>query len=198
LHQKVKKRSGTTFVIIAAIIIILISQYKNIVGYLFPIKYDDAVIHYSEMYNIDPYLVFALINVESHYRPDAESNKGAKGLMQITPSTGRWIAEKMGILDFDESMLYDPIINIRMGCWYIDNIKKEFGLESSEDDIVLMLAAYNGGSGNVRKWLTNKEYSQTGTTLEQIPFTETHQYVEKVLKNYGIYKWLYPEINSTV
>lgn len=196
MHRKPKKRFGITFVIIAVLITLLISQYKSIVGYLFPIKYYDAVIHYSNMYNIDPYLVFALINVESHYRPNAVSTKDAKGLMQITPSTGKWIAEKMGIKDFDESMLFDPIINIRMGCWYLDNIKKEFGLGSSEDDMVLMLAAYNGGSGNVRKWLSNKEYSQTGTSLEQIPFAETHQYVEKVLRNYEIYKWLYPRISD--
>jgi soluble lytic murein transglycosylase len=180
--------------IIAILILIIASQYKNILGYLYPIKYKDMVIKYSATYGLDPYLVFALINVESHYKPDAESQKDAKGLMQITPSTGKWAAEKVGIGDFEDSMLYDPGVNLRLGCWYLSSLKNEFGLRESESDIVLMLASYNGGSGNVKSWLKNKEYSPTGTSLEQIPFNETRHYVDKVLKEYEIYKLLYPEL----
>lgn len=194
LLKRKSKRNITIAVIAAAFLLIFITQYKNIIGSFFPIKYKDIVVKYSKMYHIDPYLTFALINVESHYKADAESNRDAKGLMQITVSTGKWAAGRMGIKDYNESMLYDPETNIHMGCWYLDNIRKEFELEDNDSDTILMLAAYNGGSGNVKSWLSDKEYSETGTTLNQIPFTETKQYVEKVLRDYKMYKWLYPNI----
>lgn len=184
-------------IIFAAIIVaalVLISQHKHILNYFYPLKYKDLIIRYSSEYGLDPYLVSALINVESHYNPDAESHKDAKGLMQITPQTGKWAAQELGIKDFDEKMLFNPDINIRMGCWYLYNLSREFNIAGKSTDYVLLLAAYNGGSGNVRKWLRNKEYSQTGTALDQIPFKETDRYVKKVLRHYKVYMWLHNEL----
>lgn len=194
MHRKTKKLFAVIIIIILFAVIALPSQYKRIMGLFYPIKYTDLVMTYSRMYNLDPYLVFALINVESHYRADAESQRDAIGLMQVTPATGKWAAEKIGIKNFSKDMLFEPRTNIRIGCWYLNSLRQEFELGEKESDITLMLAAYNGGSGNVRNWLTNKDYSQTGTTLDQIPFMETQQYVEKVLRDYGVYKWLYPDI----
>lgn len=184
-------------IIFAAIIVaalVLISQHKHILNYFYPLKYKDLIIRYSSEYGLDPYLVSALINVESHYNPDAESHKDAKGLMQITPQTGKWAAQELGIKDFDAKMLFNPDINIRMGCWYLYNLSREFNIAGKSTDYVLLLAAYNGGSGNVRKWLRNKEYSQTGTALDQIPFKETDRYVKKVLRHYKVYMWLHNEL----
>jgi len=176
--------------------VVLILQFKNIIGLVYPLKYDDLIIKYSKLYNLDPYLVSAIINVESRYNSNAKSHKDARGLMQITPSTGKWGAEKIGIKNYNEYMLYDIETNIRIGCWYLDNLKQEFNSEESEAGIVLMLAAYNGGSGNVRKWLGNKKYSQTGTALDEIPFKETREYVNKVLWNQKVYRWLYPHMKG--
>jgi soluble lytic murein transglycosylase len=194
LHSKARTGCTIFAAIIIIIIIITASQYKQILGYFYPLKYKSIIIEYSTEYGIDPYLVSAIINVESRYNPTAESHKSAKGLMQITSSTGKWAADEIGIKNYDESLLFDPNINIRIGCWYINNLKKEFDLADARSDVILMLAAYNGGSGNVKKWLKDKEYSQTGTELDQIPFKETEEYVNKVLNHYKIYKKLYPDI----
>lgn len=191
LHFKSKK-GRIVYLAIAAIILVVISQHKNIAGHFYPMKYEDLIIKYSEIYDLDPYLVSAIINVESRYNPGAESHKDAKGLMQVTPSTGRWAAGKIGINNFKEDMLFDPEVNLKIGCWYLNNLKQEFASNEPETSIVLILAAYNGGSGNVKKWLNDERYSQTGTALDQIPFKETQQYVEKVLKNQKVYRWLYP------
>jgi soluble lytic murein transglycosylase len=129
--------------------------------------------------------------VESRFMPDAVSNKDAKGLMQILPSTARWAAEKMGIMDFEEAMLMDSEINIRIGCWYLGFLASQF-----PDNWELVLASYNGGIGNVRKWLSNKEYSRDGQRLDHIPFQETRNYVVRVLEAYEIYKGLYPSLDD--
>lgn len=136
-------------------------------------------------------MVAAVIKTESNFKPDAKSNKDAYGLMQITPSTAQWAAKEMGIQDYEENMLLDPEFNIKMGCWYIDNLKKEFN-----GDINLVLAAYNGGRGNVQKWLSSSDHSKDGKNLYYIPFKETDEYIKKVKVNYNIYKFLYKSLEK--
>lgn len=196
MRPKLKKIFYICLLIIIALFFVVALQYKNILRCFYPIEYGSHIVSYSKEYGLDSYLICALINVESHYDKDAESHKDAKGLMQITVSTGNWAAEKIGIKNFNDSMLYDPNVNIRIGCWYLNSLKKEFNLGEEETDRVLMLAAYNGGSGNVKKWLSIKEYSPTGTTLDLIPFKETRDYVKKVLRDYKIYRWLYTDIDK--
>lgn len=186
-----RKHKGKYVFIIFILIGVTFWQHKNILRIVYPLKFGEIIEQRAKEYNLDPYLVYALIYVESHYDPNAQSHKDAKGLMQITPATGRWAAENLGIKDFNEDMLYEPEINIRIGCWYLYNLTREFGSSDRESSVVLMLAAYNGGSGNVHKWLNDRQYSYTGVALDEIPFKETREYVEKVLKNYKIYKWLY-------
>ena len=84
---------------------------------------------------MDPYLVLAVIKTESNFNENVESNKGAKGLMQIMDSTGEWIASKLEVDNFKDEMLFDPEINIKFGCWYINNLLIEF------NDLSLALAA---------------------------------------------------------
>ncbi|WP_297711891.1 lytic transglycosylase domain-containing protein [Clostridium sp.] len=167
------------------VIVILIGGKYIIKKYLYPYKYEEIVNKYSYEYNLDPFLVLAVIKTESNFNIDVESSKGAKGLMQIMDSTGEWIASKLEIDDFNANMLYDPEINIEFGCWYLNNLLEEFG------DLSLALAAYNGGSGNVTKWLNNPEYSSDGENLTYIPFKETKKYVDKVSTRYNVYKFLY-------
>lgn len=171
--------------------ILLISQFKLFLKIFYPNKYTELIQEYSQKYSIDENLIRSIINVESHYNKYAKSPKDACGLMQITISTGKWSAEKIGIFNYNEDMLYLPQINILIGCWYINNIKNELNLSESYDDTVILLAAYNGGIGNVKKWLQDQNYSQTGLKLDFIPFEETRNYVNKVLLNYKIYKILY-------
>lgn len=175
--------------ILTVLIVLFVAYFAFMFGmkkYVYPYDYEEYINKYSEEYDLDPYLVLAVIKTESNFNKEAVSKKDAKGLMQIMDSTGEWIAKELGINYFMSSMLFDPELNIKMGCWYLDNLEKEF-----DEDIDLVLAAYNGGSGNVNKWLNNEEYSEDGEKLNYIPFPETKKYVDKVKVNYNIYKYLY-------
>lgn len=167
-------------------LIILYFVYPWIIKGLFPIKYKDEIIKYSKTYKIDPNLVAAIIKVESDFNPYALSTKGARGLMQIIPSTGMWASEKLNMHNFYIEKLYDPTTNINIGCWYLKNLSKQFNY-----NLRVVLAAYNGGSGNVSKWLLDKRYSINQEDLEYIPFSETRRYVEKVTFYYDYYKRIY-------
>ena len=172
--------------IILIILLLMGINFKTIVKFAYPLKYEEYVIRYSSKYNVDPYLVISVINTESKFNERAISSKGAYGLMQIMPETGQWISQYVGISPFNVDMMYDPEISIKMGCWYLNNLSKEFNGNTE-----LILAAYNGGRGNVNKWLSNEEYSKDGKTLHNIPFKETEEYVRKVNFSYKIYKLLY-------
>lgn len=157
-----------------------------IISILFPIGYKDYMNSYGKEFNVDPFLIAAIINVESNYNKNAVSPKEAKGLMQIGPKTGEWGAEQLKINGYTSDMLFDPNINIRLGSWYINVLNKEFG-----NNLDIVLAAYNAGSGNVSKWLEDTKYSIDGINLTNIPFKETDDYVKKVRYNYRVYSVVY-------
>ena len=151
----------------------------------YPVIYKEYIMKYSEEYNIDPYLLTAIINAESKFDKDAKSHKGAIGLMQLTGPTAEWVAESMGDENFKMEYLYKPEQNIKMGAWYIDNIREEF------DSTELVLAAYNAGRGNVQKWINSSVISADGKDYSNIPYAETEKYIKKVLINQKIYQILY-------
>lgn len=165
--------------------ILIIILAGLVVSIFYPIGYKNSINKYSKEYKIDPYLVASIINVESKYNKDAISNKEARGLMQIGPKTGEWASEVLNIKNYDSSSLYIPDTNIRIGTWYLDQLNKEFDNKNE-----LVLAAYNAGSGNVNKWLLDDRYSKDGKLIN-IPFKETDDYINRVKKNYKIYKLLY-------
>lgn len=176
-------------IIIAIIIIVvglLLSGKWILKNYVFPYKYASAVNTYSKEYNLDPLFVLSVIKAESKFNPEAKSNKDAIGLMQITPSTGNWIAGQMGKKDFKTEDLYNENVNIEMGCWYLNNLSKEFNGNRE-----LVISAYNAGRGNVNKWLKNEEYSKDGKNIHIIPFKETKNYVDKINLYDKIYNKLY-------
>ncbi len=169
-------------------LIVLISIFTIYSYFLinYPLSYQIYISKYSKEFNVDPYLIAAIINVESKYDKYAMSSKEARGLMQIAPITGKWASEELNIEDFTLEDLFDPELNIMVGAWYLNILSKEF-----DNNLQLILAAYNAGSGNVVKWLQNEIYSEDGKTLKEIPFTETKEYVKKVENNIKIYRLLY-------
>ena len=174
-------------IIILSVIIILGSacyfEGGRIKAFLYPRKYSVYVEKYSKEYNLDENFVYSIIKAESKFNPNALSHKGAKGLMQIADITRDWAIVE---LDLDKNIdIYDPETNIMIGCWYLNRLYKEFG------DTDLVIAAYNGGSGNVSKWLADEKYSQDGKKLHIIPFDETDKYVKKVNRNYEQYNKIY-------
>lgn len=175
----------TLVLLFIAVIAGVLALARYAVKKAYPLAHEELIKKYSEQYNMDPYLVAALIRAESNYDKNAVSQKAANGLMQITGETSEWIAEQMKINNFQQSMLYDPEVNIKMGCWYLNDLKKEFGSDE------LMLAAYNAGRGRVEQWLKDEKYSKDGRTLDLIPYKETDQYIKKIKTNYNIYKLIY-------
>lgn len=156
-------------------------------------NYKEEIKEYSYKNGIDPFLVAALINVESNYNKDAISSKNARGLMQIGPQTGLWAMEELGIENYTEDLLFDPATNIKIGTWYLTKLNTEF--KGKLDNI---LAAYNAGSGNVSKWLNDSQYCKDNTNLHTIPFKETEEYVRKVKRQHKIYRIIYkPFIDKT-
>lgn len=178
------KRMTIFFVIIAVGLFALYMYFM--VNY--PLSYQILIKKYSDEFNVDPYLIAAIINVESKYDKNAISKKDARGLMQISPITGKWASEELNIDDFDVEDLFDPELNIMIGCWYLSILSQEF-----DNNLPLMLAAYNAGSGNVVKWLQDEKYSDDGESLKDIPFAETKDYVKKVQRNISIYRVLYED-----
>jgi soluble lytic murein transglycosylase len=154
----------------------------------YPLYHFEYIEKYSKQYKLDFYLVSAVIKAESNFKINAKSHKDAHGLMQITEDTAKWIAGQMKMTDFEVQDLYKPDINIKMGCWYLDNLRQEF-----KGNLELMLASYNAGRGNVNSWLQDSKYSKDGETLEYIPFKETDKYIKRVKVNYNIYKHFYPK-----
>ncbi len=153
-----------------------------------PLKYEETLRQYAGEYHLDPMLVAAVINVESKFNPQAQSGKGAKGLMQLMDDTAIWGAGEIGMEEFEIEQLFMPETNVRIGCWYLARLLDQYRGNTS-----VALAAYNGGSGNVSKWLQDSELSKDGKTLNAIPFPETETYVEKVLDQQKRYRQLYKE-----
>ena len=153
----------------------------------FPLDYTEIIIHYSEVHGVDHLLIASIINVESGFNRYAVSPAGASGLMQIMPNTAYWIAEQIGIENFNyEEMIFNPRVNINMGTWYIERlISTHYNLETA-------LAAYNAGSGNVSNWLIDENFSEDGRVLIHIPFPETRNYVSRVSLARRIYAILWP------
>lgn len=148
-------------------------------GYIFPLKYQTEISNASQNFDVDEAVLFSVINIESHFRKDAKSSKGAVGLMQIMPTTAQGLTKEMGLSNFD---LNDPEDNILIGAYYISQLCDRFEI------LETALAAYNAGPTNVKNWLSDENFSQDGKTLKNIPFNETKNYIEKFKKNYKYYK----------
>ncbi|SFR13965.1 soluble lytic murein transglycosylase [Desulfoscipio geothermicus DSM 3669] len=161
-------------------------NFTSIMKIFYPLPYRDMIFEYSAKASIDPFFMAAVIKAESSFDPDAVSPKDARGLMQIMPETGQWIAQQINLHPFHPDLLFDPETNIRLGAWYIANLEDEFA-----GNKIMVLAAYNGGRGNVRKWLKENKISGGIGDIDAIPFPETKHFVKKVLWNYKIYTWIY-------
>ncbi|MBE7039635.1 MAG: lytic transglycosylase domain-containing protein [Ruminococcaceae bacterium] len=178
--------------ILVFILIIAISAgfLYSVMKAVFPLKHENYIEVYSCQYNIDPYLIMGIIKAESNFEHDAVSSKNASGLMQITKSTAEWIADELGINNFEYKRdIISPEINIKMGCFYMDYL---LSMYSGREKCAL--AAYNAGFNNVDSWLLNDKWSKDGKTLDKIPFPETEKYVSKVSNYRRIYEFLYGDV----
>ena len=148
-----------------------------------PMRYTAQIEAAAEEFSLEPAYLYAVVMMESSFRPDARSDVGAMGLMQIMPSTGKWIAKKLGVSDsFIPEILDDPAVNVRFGSWYL-----RFLLNRYNGDMRCASAAYHAGQGTVDKWLDDPALSPDGQTLAVIAYESTDNYVNKVMKYYETY-----------
>jgi len=174
------------YLLLLLILLALAAAHRPIGRLLFPLPFYDLLTYHATHNGLDPYLVAAVVRVESNFDPRARSARGALGLMQVMPETGAWMARQLEETDFDPERLFEPEFNVRLGTRYMAHLLREFG-----GDTVLVLAAYNAGTGQVKEWLARAEWTGEGRTVDQIPFPETRQFVRKVLWYQQVYRYLY-------
>lgn len=155
---------------------------------LFPLPYKDDVVRNAKSHDLDPYSVAALIRQETEFNPDAHSYANAYGLMQLIPATGRLMGRQTGITISSTRTLLNPAINIQLGTQYLRS-----QLNNWNGDWAETLAAYNAGPGRVKQWLTWANYREPAEFVESIPFTQTREYVQAVLRNADMYRTIYGE-----
>jgi soluble lytic murein transglycosylase len=145
---------------------------------MYPLKYTATIREVSDENDLDPTFVAGVIYTESRFRPDAESQSRAYGLMQLLPESARFIQRKSGI----EGDYRDPEVNIRLGTWFLGHLEDRYN-----GDERLMLAAYNSGEANVDAWVSDEGFD----IAKDIPYKETRKYVDKALQAQKTYQELY-------
>ncbi len=158
------------------------TEYRDALELRFPLLHRDHVTHHAGQQQIDPSWAYAVIRQESAFIPDARSPKGAMGLMQIMPNTGKTIARTLKTPLNDPNQLLDVATNIRFGVSYLRKVMDRF-----DDNTVLATAAYNAGSQRVRGWLPEDSTQQADQWIENVPFKETRNYLKNVLTYSVIY-----------
>ncbi|MFZ0994050.1 MAG: transglycosylase SLT domain-containing protein [Candidatus Sulfotelmatobacter sp.] len=153
---------------------------------LFPKAYWSDLKRSSAANGLDPYLVASLIRQESEFNPNAVSRANAVGLMQLLPKTGKTVARQVKMRRYNSSQLYTPAVNLQLGTRYFRGMVDKFG-----GSFEYALAAYNAGSDRVEDWLSQGQYRDPQEFVESIPFTETREYVQAILRNASVYRQLY-------
>lgn len=154
---------------------------------LFPCPFWDDLKRYSAENHLDPYLVASLIRQESEFNPGAISRANALGLMQVLPSTGKKLARQERMKRFRPEELLLPGTNLRLGTRYFKDLLDQFNGQTE-----YALAAYNAGTDRVEAWLSGGNFRDPAEFVESIPFTETREYVQAIMRNATVYKNLYP------
>ncbi len=182
-----KKLGGFLLIVLIGAFIWLLCNMENLSReYIYQIRYSEFVETAAEETGIDRYLIYAVIKTESNFNENAESDAGARGLMQIMEDAFDWVKFRMDDKrDVCYDDMYEPAYNIEYGSYLIKLLYEEYGDERTA------LAAYHSGRGSVNGWLEDEKYSSDGKTLDEIPSNTTEHYVNKVMTAYEGYNNLY-------
>ncbi|MEG0874110.1 MAG: lytic transglycosylase domain-containing protein [Clostridiales bacterium] len=188
-YSKKQKKSkvGTFFIlfILLSIFVLVAVCVFNTSERAYPRPHSYTVATYCNEYTVDSNLVYAIMKQESNFEPTAVSQKGALGLMQLMPETAQWCAGKIGI-EYKEDKLDKPSYNLKISIWYISYLNSIF-----KNDTTKVIAAYNGGYGNVLSWVKDGVWDGTLADAHSIPFGETAHYVQAVSDNLKNYQKIY-------
>jgi len=152
----------------------------------FPRPYWTQIESDAQGQQLDPYLVASLIRQESEFSPSVVSKANAYGLMQLLPSTGKGLAKKIGDKHFSTAELLSPTTNLQLG-----TIDLRLSIDRYGGQVEYALAAYNAGDGPVRTWIAMNDYKDVPEWVESIPYTETREYVQSIMRNREMYKAVY-------
>ena len=157
---------------------------------LYPLPYEGALRREAAKNNFDPMLAAGLIRQESTFQADAVSRKDAVGLMQVLPKTGRLMSKYLK-LRYAKTKLFEPDFNIEVGMVYVANLLRDMGAPE------YALAAFNAGEDRIALWRSERKYEEIPELVESIPFTETRDYVQIVLRNAEVYRMIYGATSVT-
>jgi soluble lytic murein transglycosylase len=153
---------------------------------LFPKPYWNELTRYANANGLDPYLVASLIRQESEFNPLAVSRANAWGLMQLLPPVGKQLAKEVKLRHFKQDQLTNPAINLQLGTRYFKHM-----VDSFDGQVQYALAAYNAGADRVKTWKDQGPYRDIHEFVESIPFSETREYVQAIMRNATVYRLLY-------
>lgn len=152
----------------------------------FPLPYRAELERFAKQYDLDPFLLAALARQESEFNPKAISNANARGLTQILPSTGRELSRRLGLPAYSTARLFQPLVNLQLGSYYLKTVVDSLGGRWEA-----ALAAYNAGLSRAKEWSGWGEFREPAEFVETVPFTQTRDYIQIVLRNADIYRRLY-------
>ena len=152
----------------------------------FPLPYRADFERFARQNNLDPFLFAALARQESEFNPKAVSESSARGLTQIMPPTGRELSRQLRLKPYSTASLFQPQVNLKLGSFYLKSLT-----DSVEGRLEAALAAYNAGLSRAKTWSTWGEFREAAEFVETVPFTQTREYIQIVLRNADIYRQLY-------
>ncbi|SFS71896.1 lytic transglycosylase domain-containing protein [Marininema halotolerans] len=183
-----KKKMGIAVIILLAFLVLATPLFNR---WMYPIRYEDDILNSAETTGADPFLVMAIIRVESKFDPKVRSRAGAQGLMQLTPETVDLVVDRGKFSPAFKDYVHDPAINIHMGAWYIAALTREY-----KGNEVAAIAAYNAGPGNVHKWMRQGRWNGTRKEVKRIPFGETRHYIQRVFYYKEKYRAIYAHLTK--
>ena len=161
---------------------------QQMVDLLYPLPFRESLLKHASLRGVDPRLVISIARQESRFQPDAKSIAAARGLMQFIPETANSIAGQLEIRDFNQDQLYDADTAILFGSQYLANLFKQFPGQPQA-----VAGSYNGGPHNLARWIARSKSNEADRYVPEIGFSQTKDYVYKVMTNFWIYEQLYDE-----
>jgi soluble lytic murein transglycosylase len=155
----------------------------------FPLPYKAEMEKYAKQNDIDPFLLAALARQESEFNPKAVSSSNARGLTQILPSTGRELSRKLKMRPYSTARLFQPQVNLQLGAFYLKSVADKLGGRWEA-----ALAAYNAGLSRANAWSGWGDFREPAEFVETVPFSQTREYIQIVLRNADIYRRLYADV----